>query len=334
MSYPRIVDAIFNSPWAIHRPFFGTMFPLMQSRIFSDSAQLESFTANGAGPMFRAEQSAASGKGKGGNFSASRITKRTDGRLIDQSARIHSEALQRCGGDAGTYHTIVREEEAALPPGQILHVFGSGVLGKHLSSMDEMCAGGLSVDRIQSAITAAEEDDKVSGVMLHLDTPGGICYGMPETFAMVKKLRETKTVAAFCDSLTASAGQWCIAASDVVYVTPSADLGSIGVYSAFTDYTEWCKKNGITVEVIADGVHKGAGYPGTALTEEQRTKIKADVLECSRQFKDDIRSAREGITDETMQGQCFTGKSAVEAKLADAVVINLNEALADLAKAI
>jgi ClpP class serine protease len=341
MNHPRILHAVFNSPWAIDRPFFGSIFSVLHSReMFAAqqppapaAAHLDAATADPL--VITGGMHAGQGRSKAGRFGVFRHAKRADGLIVNHSARIHSEAVRRCGGDPGTYYQIVREEEAALPAGQIFHVFGSGVLGKHLSSMDEMCSGGLSVDRFQSAIRAALDDDKVSALMLHLDTPGGICYGMQETAALVRQAKGTKTVASFNDSLTASAGTWCVCCADYAYITPSADAGSIGVYAAHVDYVEYCKKQGIAVDLITDGsTYKGGGYPGTVLTEAQRAKIQSDVNACSVAFKNDVRLGRSGIKDETMQGQCFTGAAAVEARLADAVVNDLESALRDLAAAL
>jgi len=325
MSHVRILNTVFNSPWAIDRPWLGSIFQILHSRMFAaeqDAPGADAATA----PIF------AGGRGaRGGQFRAARWGKAGRTSLVNHSARIHAEAARRCGDDSNTFYKIVQEEESKLEAGQILHVFGSGILGKHLSSMDEMCAGGLSVDRLQATLKDARADDKVSAIVLHLDTPGGICYGMQETAALVRQIREEKTIVAFCDSLTASAGIWCTCAAEQFYITPSADVGSVGVYSALVDYSEWCAKQGIKVELIKDGTYKGAGYPGTAITEEQRAKIQADVLQCSAAFKGDVRAGRKGISDETMQGQCFMGKSAVGAKLADHLVMDLEAVLADVA---
>ena len=329
MSHTRIVNAVFNSPWAIQRPWLGSIFQVLHSRLFAGE-QAESATLHSE-RLSIAELSALGGGQHGGQFFANRWGQDRRGLLVNHSARIRSEAMRRAD-TANEFYNIVGEEEAQLEGGQILHVFGSGILGKHLSSMEELCAGGLSVDRIQCALKEARDDAKVSAVVLQLDTPGGICYGMAETAALLRSLREAKTVVAFSDSLTASAGMWCTCCADHFYVTPSADIGSIGVYSAIVDYSEWCTKQGIKVELIKDGTYKGAGFPGTSLTDEQRAKIQADVLACSAAFKADVRSGRGSVSDETMQGQCFTGQAAIQAGLADDLVNDLDAVLQDVAK--
>lgn len=325
MSHVHILNAVFNSPWAIHRPWLGSIFQVLHARLHPEAAAPAPDTFAAAAPRL------AAGAGAGGSFTAARWGLTNEGRLVNHSARIEALAARRAGSWS-EFHDIVGQQEAALEPGQILHVFGSGILGKHLSAMDETCAGGLSVDRIQSALKLARDDDKIAAVILHLNTPGGVCHGMPETASLVRQVRAKKTIVSFSDSLTASAGLWCTCAADAYYLTPSADIGSIGVYSAVYDYTEYCAKMGVKVELIKDGTYKGAGYMGTVLTEEQRAKIQTDVLQCSAAFKADVRAARPGVTDETMQGQCFMGRAAVEAGLADSLVDDLDAVLADIAK--
>lgn len=335
MQHTRLIHAVFTAPWAIERSMFGSIFSVLHARVFGDeqSAAARPPAEAARDPLeIQGALNAGPGQSRGGRFGIFRYGRAPNGALVNHTARIHAEASQRARSFSD-YDAIVRNEEAELPAGQVLHVFGSGILGKHLSSMEESCSGGLSVDRIQSALRSALADEKVAAVMLHLDSPGGIVYGMPETAALVRALAAKKPVAEFCDSLTASAAKWCTCCADYSYITPSAETGSIGVYSAFVDYAKWCEKQGVSVKLITDGgAYKGAGFPGTSLTSEQEAKIQADVLACSAQFKADVRLGRRDIADTSMQGQCFTGAAAVAAGLADAVVPGLEEALADLAK--
>lgn len=326
MSYPRIINAVFNSPWAIHRPWLGSVFNLMHSRVFASEQIAPHALLSGENLTTQLR----SGVGGARQF-ADRWAFDKKGNFVNHTTQIHAAAQAEEPGD---YYRVVREGEDQLGDGQILHIFGSGVMGKHLSSMEEMCAGGLSLDRMQSALRAARDDERVSAVMLQFDSPGGLVYGCTETHHQIAELAKKKHVTLFCDSLCASAAYWCGSSADHIYITPSAEVGSIGVYCAYMDYSEWCKQQGIAVTLIADGKHKGAGYPGTSLSEEQLALIKSEVLATGTTFRGDVRSARPSVSDDTMQGQCFTGEKAVSAGLADTVVSDLETALQDLALAI
>lgn len=218
---------------------------------------------------------------------------------------------------------------AMVAPGVAL-VSASGIMGNHLSSMESMC-GGLSVEALGDAIDMAASDPGVGAIILNLDTPGGVISGIPELHAQIRELSAAGVkVIAFCDSLTASAGYWTIAAADAIYVTESADIGSIGVYCALIDETGAFEKQGLKAEVFTTGVFKAMGFPGTSLTDDQRAHLQASVDEAFVLFKRDVRAARPKIPDSSMQGQCFMGASAVAAGLADGVVRDLDALLLEL----
>jgi signal peptide peptidase SppA len=343
MSYPRIVNAVFNSPWAIQRPFLGSIFTLLHSAVFAGeqptaARAVRTEAEHLADLRFRSAGTARAGRG---GFALERGGVDAAGTRVCYSERVHAQALAAYyeaggyeGGGLAAYQQSAASATAALPAGQTLVIFGSGVLGKHLSEMEEACAGGLSVDRLQAALGEARDDDKISAVVLHLDSPGGVVYGIAETAALVRSIRERKHCVAYCDTLAASAAYWIVSACDYLYLTTSAEVGSIGVYSAVVDYSEWCAKQGIKVELIKDGTFKGAGFPGTTLTEEQRAKIQSDVLACSVAFKADVRAHRGAtVSDDTMQGQCHLSADAVRLGLADAIVPDLAAVLRDLAQA-
>jgi ClpP class serine protease len=313
-------------------------FSLLHSRVFAGEQPAPVGQDPRISDPLQLDGELVAGRGRAGpgRFGAFRWGWDRTGNLVNHSARIHALAARRAE-TMNEYRNIVAEEEQTLEGGQILHVFGQGILGKHLSMMDELCSGGLSVDRIQAAVRDAAMDDKVAALCLHLDTPGGIVTGMTETAAQIRALREQKTCAYFSDSLTASCGTWLTSACELGYITPSAEVGAVGVYAAHVAYTEYYKKQGIEVDVITDGsTYKGAGALGTSLTDEQRGLIEAEVKRCSQVFKADVRLGRASarISDDTLQGQCFTGQAAVDAGLADTVVNDLDACLHDLAQAI
>ena len=86
-------------------------------------------------------------------------------------------------------------------------------------------------------------------------------------------------------------------------------MGSIGVLLPVVDRSEAYAKAGIKVEVFAAGKFKGAGVPGTSLTDDQRHWIQEGVNETWGQFKDAVRSRR-NVPNEAMEGQHFAAGAA------------------------
>lgn len=327
MSYPRILQKVFYSPWAIHQPMLGSILTVLSTKLAGEQQVVaESLPANHAAGL--------EGYARGRRFGISRFAVDRFGELVDFEARARATGWAKGDKEAGDFNTAAYQAElSAAPDGQTMVIFGSGILGKHLDMMEEICAGGLSVDRIQAALAEGRDDSKIASIVLHLDSPGGSVYGIAETFALIQEISALKPIVGFCDSQAASAAYWILAACDAVYVTSSADLGSIGVYCAIIDYSAWFTKEGLKVELFKDGAFKAAGFPGTSLTDEQRVHLQAEVNECSAQFKAGVRSKRTGIADTTMQGQCYSGSSAVDLRLADSVVTGLEAVVRDVASA-
>jgi signal peptide peptidase SppA len=300
MSYAHIANKVLHAKWAITPAMLGSILSVLHSRMAHDHLSPEAAKAFTAHSPDR-------------RFAVSKYSATTGLELPDAPAN-----------DVAPASATQTAPTTAV-------VFASGILGKHLSSMEEMCAGGLSVDRLTLALEEAAADPSIKNIVLWLDTPGGVVTGIPETRDLVAKIRETKTIVAYCDSLCASAGYWIASACDYIYCTRSADLGSIGVYSALLDVSAMYAAAGVKVELFKDGIYKAAGFPGTTLTDEQRAEILQSVLDTSTAFKADVTEARPQVKAATMEGQCLTGADAVKAGLADALVGSLAEVLADLA---
>lgn len=192
-----------------------------------------------------------------------------------------------------------------------------GIIGKHLSAMETEC-GGCDVDAIAASLDAALAAPEVTAILLDFDSPGGVVTGVPELAAKIREADRVKPVYAYTSAQCCSAAYWLAAAARKVYTAPSADLGSIGVYMALVDDTEWWSKQGYKLELIKAGEFKAMGLSGKGLTDKEREMLQADVDATYAMFVGDIRKRR-AIADSTAQGQTFMGEAAVSAFLADAI---------------
>lgn len=190
----------------------------------------------------------------------------------------------------------------------------SGILGRGLSNLEINC-GGADMERIGAAVDALRRDASAETVILAIDSPGGTVNGTPELGARVARLAEAKETLAFTSGMMASAAYWIGAQARAVVATPSAAVGSIGVYSAFLDTSRALEAMGVRVELVKAGRLKAAGMPGRALTDEERAYFQERVDKTYRDFRAAI--GHRGIDDETAQGQVFDGDEAVERNLVD-----------------
>lgn len=204
-----------------------------------------------------------------------------------------------------------------------------GILGKHLDFMDTMC-GGYDLDVLIEQSIALMNRGDVETVLLHLKTPGGAAAGVADAGKVLLELGQQKRLVCYIDE-ACSGGQWLAAACTERYIGESAMCGSISAICAVLDESEWFKEQGFKMDVFTDGIHKSAGMEGTSLTPVQSAEIQRRIEYIGGEFKDFIRARCPGVTDETMQGQWFYGKEAIELGLVDAVAPSIFHVVAALA---
>lgn len=200
-----------------------------------------------------------------------------------------------------------------------------GILGKHLSSFEMMC-GGCSVDAISSQIDAAENNWQVKQVVFDFRSPGGNAQGIPEIGSKIEKMK--KATIAFTDQDCCSGAYWMAAQCDRIACTESADLGSVGVYSIYTDRSKQLAEAGIEVNAIVAGKFKLAGASFKPMSEEERKMLQEQVDYLHAKFQFAVNSGRRGKIDEALlEGQVFYGDQAVENGFADALVESIDEVI-------
>lgn len=181
-------------------------------------------------------------------------------------------------------------------------------------------------ERIQAQLEFAAINKDVRGILLSFDSPGGTVQGTPELASLIAEVAAYKGVYSFTSGMCCSAAYWLAAPSRAILSTPSAELGSIGVYVAHEDLSAMAKAMGIVVSVFKSGKFKGAGVPGTSLSDDQAANIQSRVDSLAAVFKSFVTQHRPGMDEETMQGQSFMGYQAAGVKLTDGTVRDLAEA--------
>lgn len=223
---------------------------------------------------------------------------------------------QRICGDTIDLESMSIDEDgiAVIPIG--------GAVARKLTGF-EKGGGAVDINDILGELSFSERSDDVRAVILHFDSPGGTVNGTPEAGAAIAAF--SKPIAAYTEGLMASAAYWMGSSADAVYASRSASVGSIGTYMAYLDYTERFKQEGIKVEMIKAGDLKGAGFPGTPLSEAQRENFQAQVDGINAQFHAHVRSHRGEVADDTMRGQVFYAPEAMERNLIDGIVTGIDD---------
>jgi signal peptide peptidase SppA len=216
-----------------------------------------------------------------------------------------------------------KEEPRIVGNTQIIPVHG--ILGKHLSAFETSC-GGCSVDEVSKMIDQAESNWQVRQIVFDFRSPGGNAQGIPEIGNKIANMKKATT--AFTDSDCCSGAYWMAAQCDQILCTESADLGSIGVYSIYTDRSKQLEELGVKVNAIVAGDFKIAGASFKPMTPEERSMLLEQVEYLHQKFQVAVNDGRKGAIDiGLMEGQVFYGDQAVENGFADRLVDSIEDIL-------
>ncbi len=200
-----------------------------------------------------------------------------------------------------------------------------GVVTRYASDIPASSCG-CGLDEVSAMIEEAQSDRGVQTLLFDFRTPGGSVNGIPEMAAKIASSR--KPTVAFTGSECCSAGVWLATQCQSFFCSPSASVGSIGVWSAYADLTKQMKKEGVAIQSISAGKYKLMGAYWKALTDEEKAMLQADVDRIYAQFKDAV-NARRQVADEFMQGQIFDGEKACEIGLCDGLIDEIGELIED-----
>lgn len=244
------------------------------------------------------------------------VSLRASGVRLSADAIAEARAERRAGGSS-TQGTV-----------QVLPLYGT--VAHRMDLFTEM-SGGTSTERFGKQFDAAVADPNVSAIVLDIDSPGGAVDGTEELAAKILRARGTKPIYAVANALAASAAYWIGTAADEFAVTPSGEVGSIGVFMVHFDESRALDDLGITPTLIKAGEFKAEGNPYGPLPDEAREHLQAQVEEVYARFLGAVASARgvsvSEVRAEFGQGRTVMAKDAVRRGMADRVA-TLDEVIA------
>jgi signal peptide peptidase SppA len=215
----------------------------------------------------------------------------------------------------------------------VIGVYGPIV---HRAGLMTQSSGLTSAESVQARVRAAAADPGVRAIVLDVDSPGGVVHGLTELAAEVRSARAVKPVAAVANARALSAAYWVLsqATPGAAYATPSALVGSIGVFVEHEDHSEEDARVGVKKTLIKYGENKALGGPHEPLSDEARAEIERQVEAFGRMFEADVAKGR-GVSAKMVakdfgKGSTFTAEDGVERGLVDAV-LPLDEVLRKMA---
>lgn len=167
------------------------------------------------------------------------------------------------------------------------------------------------------------KDNDIKAIVLMMDCGGG-CAGTSQTiFNEIKALKKQhpKPVIVFIENICASGAYYIACAADAIIASPSAFVGSIGVYISLPQLKEFIEQFKVKYDVIKTGTFKTAGDPLLELSPEQRAMLQSLTDQTYTQFVNDVAANRPKLSASNStawaEGKIFTGSQALELGLID-----------------
>jgi protease-4 len=130
-------------------------------------------------------------------------------------------------------------------------------------------------------IKSAQQDKRVKGLILRVNSPGGTISGSDQICNEIRKYRkkEDKPVVAFMQGVAASGGYYVSVGCDKIVAEPTVITGSVGVMAGhFVLQGLLEEKLGIQPVIFKSGEKKDWPSPFQPVTEEQRQYIQDKLI--------------------------------------------------------
>lgn len=214
------------------------------------------------------------------------------------------------------------EQKAKRKQGTVALIPLYGVMTQRADFFTEM-SGMSSTEQVGRLVDEAANDPSIQAIVMDVDSPGGSVFGVAELADKIAAATTQKKVIAVCNSVMASAAFWVGSQASELVITPSGEIGSLGVYMMHVDRSEELKAMGRTVSFVSAGERKVAGNQYEPLSTIGRSHMEELVQGNYDQF---LRAVAKGRgTSQTKvregfgKGGMVLAEAAVKEGMADKI---------------
>lgn len=235
-----------------------------------------------------------------------------------EAGRIESHGIERADR-----MTRVDDKKTAEKDGSVVVLPIQGAILNRSTDIDPICPEGTAVERLQANFMKAMNNSEVKAIILDVNSPGGTIGGVPEFAQMIRDARGQKPITAVVNDGAFSAGYWLASAATELVMTPSSQVGSIGVYSMHQDISKYMQDKGINVSFIQAGKYKTEGNPFEPLSYEAKAEMQTHIDQYYAQFIGDVAANRKTsakkVEENYGQGRIFSAKDALANGMVDRI---------------
>ncbi len=148
---------------------------------------------------------------------------------------------------------LARKPQESTRPGiAVIYAEGMIVDGPSADGLFSQ-AQNIGSDTMREALRAAEKDEKIEGVVIRIDSPGGSAVASEAMWQAARRVSKTKPVIVSVGSMAASGGYYLASGGDFIFADPTAIVGSIGVVGGKFVLTDLFTKIGLNTQQFVRG---------------------------------------------------------------------------------
>ena len=197
----------------------------------------------------------------------------------------------------------------------------SGGIRLGRSGRGPVSGGGAGSDTIAGALRAAINDDKVSAIVLRVNSPGGSYVASDVIWREVVRAHQAgKPVIVSMADVAASGGYFVAMGADAIVAQPGTLTGSIGVFGGKPVVGDLLARLGVSWDTVRQGARGGMFSTSTPFTEDEWSRVNGWLDRIYTDFTTKAAQGR-GLTRERVhelaRGRVWTGEDAKELGLVD-----------------
>jgi HK97 family phage major capsid protein len=155
-----------------------------------------------------------------------------------------------------------------------------------------MSEQGSSIEAMRKNFRSALSNPDVKAIVLDVDSPGGSVYQVDEFAKEIFDARGQKKIVAQINPLAASAAYYLASQADEIAITPSGEVGSIGVRAMHQDLSKALELKGVKVTTITFGKYKAENNPFEPMSDEGKAFMQQRVNDYGAMFEKAVARGR------------------------------------------
>lgn len=181
---------------------------------------------------------------------------------------------------------------------------------------------GIYSENLLKEIKKLTKNDKVKGVVLRINSPGGSANASDEILFELQQLKAKKPLIVSFGDYAASGGYYIAMAADKIYAEPNTLTGSIGVFGVFPYFKELANKNGLSAHAVNTNANANMYSSINGITPGGVSVMQKSVEMTYKRFVHFVTKNRNksfAEIDEVGGGRVWSGIRAKEIGLVDEI---------------